>query len=98
MKKKFLTGVLAVSMALALCACVYDESMPYPYEMCCMFMNCGGYLEAPSGFAHEMLHTFGAVDLYTASEYGVTQDYVDYVGLTDSCEAVTEWGIHPREH
>lgn len=61
------------------CTRNYYEGMPYPYEMCYMFMNCEGYKEPPACFAHEILHTFGAVDLYMATEYdGMTQDYVDY--------------------
>ena len=58
----------------------------FTYEICFMFMNCEGYLECPSHFAHEMLHTFGVPDLYTAADYGITQEYVDYAansGLND---------------
>ena len=56
------------------------------YEICFMFMNCAGEFECPSHFAHEMLHTFGVPDLYTAADYGITQEYVDYAansGLND---------------
>ncbi len=56
------------------------------YEICFMFMNCEGYPECPSHFAHEMLHTFGVPDLYTAADFGITQEYVDYAansGLND---------------
>ena len=56
------------------------------YEVCYMFMNCQGDLECPSTFAHEMLHTFGVPDLYSADDYGITQEYVDYAadsGLND---------------
>lgn len=63
--------------------CYESEST---YEICFMFMNCEGYLECPSHFAHEMLHTFGVPDLYTAADYGITQEYVDYAansGLND---------------
>ncbi|MBR3635965.1 MAG: hypothetical protein IKN47_07195, partial [Lachnospiraceae bacterium] len=61
------------------CTRDYYEGMPYPYEMCYMFMNCEGDKEPPACFAHEILHTFGAVDLYMASEFdGITQEYVDY--------------------
>ena len=68
------------------CTRNYYEGMPYPFEICYMFMKSDGEVEPPACFAHEMLHTFGAVDLYSASEYGVTQEYVDYVestGLND---------------
>lgn len=121
------------SNTITSCTRRHYEGMPYPYEMCLMFMHCDGDTEPPACFAHEMLHTFGAVDLYMASE--LSQDYVDYaeetqlndimricedpqtgeylydsienevtditayyVGLTDSCEAVAEWGLHPGEH
>ncbi len=61
------------------CTRNHYEGMPYPYEMCYMFMNCSGDKEPPACFAHEILHTFGAVDLYMASEFdGITQEYVDY--------------------
>ena len=60
--------------------------MEYPYEICYMFMGEDGYYESPAPIAHEMLHTFGAPDLYVADEYGITQEYVDYIaqnGLND---------------
>lgn len=65
---------------------VFCYESEFTYEICFMFMNCEGYLECPSHFAHEMLHTFGVPDLYTAADYGITQEYVDYAansGLND---------------
>ncbi len=65
---------------------VFCRDSEITYEVCFMFMNCEGYLECPSHFAHEMLHTFGVPDLYTAADYGITQEYVDYAansGLND---------------
>lgn len=65
---------------------VFCHDSEITYEVCYMFMNCEGYLECPSHFAHEMLHTFGVPDLYTAVDYGITQEYVDYAansGLND---------------
>ena len=41
-------------------------------------MRCDGQLEPPSCIIHEMLHTFGASDLYSEGMYGITQKYVDY--------------------
>lgn len=58
------------------------------YEYCLMFMGISGMWEAPSGFAHEMLHTFGAPDLYMADPYGdnfgITEDFVQYNQNTHS--------------
>lgn len=65
---------------------VFCYESEFTYEICFMFMNCEGHLECPSHFAHEMLHTFGVPDLYTAADYGITQEYVDYAansGLND---------------
>lgn len=65
---------------------VFCNESEFTYEICFMFMNCEGHLECPSHFAHEMLHTFGVPDLYTAADYGITQEYVDYAansGLND---------------
>lgn len=61
------------------CSRPYYENMEYPYELCYMFMNYQNQYACPSFFAHEMLHTFGAPDLYRADETaGITQEYVDY--------------------
>lgn len=61
------------------CTRNYYEGMPYPYEVCYMFMHYDEELTCPAVFAHEILHTFGALDLYAADdETGITQEYVDY--------------------
>lgn len=46
----------------------------------------GFYYMAAATFAHEILHCFGAPDLYYASET-IPQDYVDY------CERTASWDI-----
>lgn len=81
-----------------------------------------GYTTTPTVYAHEMMHCFGAYDLYYASS-DIPQEYVDhlteinsrdimfcsydseeirvtmsaldayYVGLTDVCEEVEQWGL-----
>lgn len=54
--------------------------------MCFMLMNYKGQINAPATFAHELLHTFGAPDLYYAGKYGITDQYVKDVassGLND---------------
>lgn len=69
------------------CTRTWYEGAPYPYEICYMFMHSEDIEETPSAFAHEMLHTFGAPDLYTTDEeYAITQDYVDYLDSTWSNE------------
>ena len=54
-----------------------------PYETIYLTM---GYYDGqpqwlnPATIAHEILHAFGAPDLYKATgEYGITQEYVDYI-------------------
>ena len=56
----------------------------YPYQMCNMLMNVNDRENTlPSTIAHEMLHTFGAPDLYTtggiSSYFGITQEDIDYL-------------------
>ena len=56
----------------------------YPYEMCNMLMNVNDRENTlPSTIAHEMLHTFGAPDLYTtggiSSYFGITQEFIDHL-------------------
>ena len=68
------------------CTRNYYQGMIRPYEICYMLMNCNGYTDSPANFAHEILHAFGAPDLYTADDYGITKEYVNYVkqiGLND---------------
>ena len=62
----------------------YSKDEPdYENEIITMYCACDGYEENPASYAHEMLHTFGAPDLYSADtqgdNYGITQDYVDYL-------------------
>ena len=42
------------------------------------FVRFDGFYSMPTTYAHEMLHCFGAYDLYYAS-YGIPQEYVDYL-------------------
>lgn len=60
----------------------------YPLEYCVMYMNTEGERENAAAMAHEILHTFGAPDLYKADEYGenfgITQEYVDYMVSSQS--------------
>lgn len=59
----------------------WEAGCPCEYEMCFMLMNYKGQINAPATFAHEILHTFGAPDLYYAGKRGITQEYVDYAKL-----------------
>lgn len=56
------------------------DSTEYPNEIITMTCHCDGYEENPASFAHEILHAFGAPDLYMADEYGdnygITEAYV----------------------
>lgn len=56
------------------------DSDLYYYETCFMFLKCDGDYEPPAVYAHEMLHLFGARDLYASNEYdGITKDFVQYI-------------------
>lgn len=66
----------------------YWKDSRYPYEFCNILTGCDGEEEAPAAYAHEILHTFGAPDLYYADadgyNYGITQKYVDHLERTFS--------------
>lgn len=70
------------------CTRNYYEGMQFPYEMCYIYMFCDGEEETPAAIAHEILHTFGAPDLYAADEYGdnygVSQELVNELERTKS--------------
>lgn len=53
-----------------------ERSSPVEEEVCMMMMHTEGQMEAPACFAHEILHTFGAADLYMPGMYGITDDLV----------------------
>lgn len=57
----------------------YNE-MPYPYEMVYLYNIDYGFINPPSVYAHEMLHTFGAFDYYEEnSDLNVTKKTVNYL-------------------
>lgn len=70
------------------CTRNHYEGMVYPYEMCFIYMFCDGQEESPAGIAHEILHTFGAPDLYsedtTGENYGVPKQLVNELERTKS--------------
>ena len=65
------------------CTIVCDEGFVYPYEFCRIYCNSIDGEENPASYAHEILHTFGAPDLYKADDfgnnYGTTDELVAYV-------------------
>lgn len=60
----------------------YDRVLDYPYEICFLPYFFAENVISPSVIAHEILHTFGAPDLYGYDEYKMNYDttveYVDY--------------------
>lgn len=68
---------------------VYEADDPGTYyEVCNIFIGSSEGTEPPAVYAHEILHAFGAPDLYAAEEdggnCGITQEYVEYCASTDS--------------
>lgn len=64
------------------CTRNFFYGMPYPYEIVYLQMINRSEKTPPAVFAHEMLHTFGAPDLYWTDiyanyrlEYGITKEY-----------------------
>ena len=62
------------------CSRPYYGHPKYNYEVSFINMNRSFWETRPSSVAHEMLHLFGAPDLYFANSHdlGITQEYVDY--------------------
>lgn len=57
----------------------YPE-MPYPYEYISLYFMDYGAVNPPAVYAHEILHCFGAPDLYAADEeYGIDSSFVALV-------------------
>jgi hypothetical protein len=62
------------------CTRNWYEGMEYPYEIVFMYNVDSGYVNCPAVYAHEMLHTFRAPDLYYEdAEYGISQEFLDYI-------------------
>lgn len=60
----------------------YPE-MPYPYEFVSLYYVDSGMVNPPAVYAHEILHCFGAPDLYAADEeYNIGDSFVSLVGKT----------------
>lgn len=60
----------------------YDDEVESEFEIVYILTGCDGEEETPAAYAHEILHTFGAPDLYNsdmpAYNYNIDQTYVDY--------------------
>ena len=55
--------------------------MPYPYEFISLYFVDSGEINAPAIYAHEILHCFGAPDLYAPDdEYGIGSSFVSWIG------------------
>ena len=118
------------------CTRNYYDGIPYPYEIVFAYNVDCGVVNCPAVYAHEMLHAFGAPDLYYEDEeYGITSDFLAYVeeympndimyycsdistgdyvydtitndfseldayyvGLTDSCDLVEDYGLGNSQH
>jgi hypothetical protein len=83
------------------CSIPYFEGMSYPYETAYVIMNDASNPTCPAIIAHEMLHLFGAPDLYTAVDYGITDEYVEYIAdieTNDIMRATTDRATGERLH
>lgn len=62
------------------CTRNFYEGMSYPYEVVFMYNIDSGVKNCPAVYAHEMLHAYGAPDLYYEdTEYGLSAEFLDYV-------------------
>lgn len=57
-----------------------DDSDCYLYETCFLYLKCDDEYEPPAVYAHEILHLFGARDLYETNETdGISKEFVQYI-------------------
>lgn len=64
------------------CTRSWYPGMPSDAEVVFLFNYDYGLLNPPAVYAHEILHTFGAPDLYSSSEfYNITDEFVEYAEL-----------------
>jgi len=62
------------------CTRNWYEGMPYEYEIVYLYNIDYEVVNCPAVYAHEILHTFGAPDLYTESEdFHIDEDFLSYV-------------------
>ena len=75
-----------------------DDTM----EICYIFVCSDGEEETPAAYAHEILHTFGAPDLYTADNpaenYNIDEDFVSYCEVNHPNEIMlTTYDVYTDE-
>jgi hypothetical protein len=62
------------------CTRNWYEGMEYPYEIVFMYNVDTEHINCPAVYAHEMLHAFGALDLYYEdAEYGISSEFLNYI-------------------
>lgn len=62
------------------CTRNWYRGIEHPYEIVFLFYIDYGVVNCPAVYAHEMLHAYGAPDLYYAdAEYGITEEFLEYV-------------------
>ncbi len=62
------------------CTLSWYDGVPYDYEFTYLFNVDCGVVNCPAVYAHEILHTFGAPDLYMEDDwYGIDEEFLDYV-------------------
>lgn len=62
------------------CTRSYYEGMPYNSEIVYLYNVDSDVVNCPAVYAHEILHTFGALDLYMEDEeHNITSDFMTYV-------------------
>lgn len=60
------------------------EGILYPYEISFIHVQGQGFLTSAGTYAHELLHLFGAPDLYMASSGQTTDEFAAYLDSIDS--------------
>lgn len=73
-------------------ASMWFEGVETPIEACTILMGINGNMDPASALAHEILHTFGAPDLYQAGFFGITQEYIDYLAENNSNDIMKNGG------
>ena len=60
-------------------------AMPaYPYEFCVLYNHQNDYELFPATIAHEMLHCYGAHDLYVSNSDAISAEYAEYLSKRQS--------------
>ena len=81
----------------------YDDTLgDDTMEICYMFLCSEGEEETPAAYAHEILHTFGAPDLYNAdyppANYNIDEDFVSYCEINHPNEIMlTTYDVNTDE-